>query len=125
VADFTRAKLEDAQRLASAEADSTPHAWNSSMYAGSLASEHDTIWLMQQDTVLLGAAVLMQVLDEAHLQNFFISSRPGSKVPAACFLRYAPATALPCSYTSAPALPSTAHARLTIANPMAAVKTPS
>lgn len=72
MADFTRAKLDDAQRLASAEADSTPHAWNSSMYAGSLASEHDTIWLMQQDTVLLGAAVLMQVLDEAHLQNFFI-----------------------------------------------------
>jgi ribosomal-protein-alanine N-acetyltransferase len=72
VADLTRAQPADAHRLARAEADSTPHAWSSTLYTGSLESEHDTVWLMQQDNVLLGAAVLMQVLDEAHLQNFFI-----------------------------------------------------
>ncbi len=72
MADFTRAQLADAHRLACAEADSTPHAWSSTLYAGSLESEHDTVWLMQEGNVLLGAAVLMQVLDEAHIQNFFI-----------------------------------------------------
>ncbi|MDC7717253.1 ribosomal protein S18-alanine N-acetyltransferase [Vogesella sp. DC21W] len=75
MADFTRAKPEDAQRLARSEADSTPHAWSAGMYAGSLESEHDTVWLMLQDDILLGAAVLMQVLDEAHLQNFFINAK--------------------------------------------------
>ena len=42
------------------------------MYASSLESPQDTVWLMQADGALLGGAVLMQVLDEAHLQNFFI-----------------------------------------------------
>ena len=88
MADFTRAQLADAQRLASAEADSTPHAWSSTLYAGSLESEHDTVWLMQEDNVLLGAAVLMQVLDEAHVQNFFIHASHQGQGLGGQLLRY-------------------------------------
>lgn len=70
--DFTLARPEDAVRLAGAEADSTAHPWQTALYASSLASEHEQVWLMSEAGVLQGAAVLMQVLDEAHLQNFFI-----------------------------------------------------
>lgn len=69
---FLPATYEDAERLAKAEAETTPHAWSSIMYASSLGSSHDTVWLCQDSGVLQGAAVVMQVLDEAHLQNFFI-----------------------------------------------------
>lgn len=63
---------EDADRIAQAEADTTAHAWSSIMYASSLGSSHDTVWLYQSGQQVQGAAVVMQVLDEAHLQNFFI-----------------------------------------------------
>ncbi|MFN4237416.1 MAG: ribosomal protein S18-alanine N-acetyltransferase [Vogesella sp.] len=72
---YLRASPVDAERIAQAEAETTPHAWGPVMYASSLESGHDTVWLCQQQGQLQGAAVLMQVLDEAHLQNFFIHVR--------------------------------------------------
>jgi len=65
---------DDADRIAAAEAETTPHAWSRIMYASSLGSSHDRVWLCQDGQQIQGAAVLMQVLDEAHLQNFFIHS---------------------------------------------------
>ena len=70
--EFLLAQADDAVRLAQAEAESTAHAWSSMMYTSSLDSPQDTVWLMQAGGKLLGGAVLMQVLDEAHLQNFFV-----------------------------------------------------
>lgn len=72
VDNFLLASSDDAARIAAAEAATTPHAWREALYAGALQSDHDQVWLYQRDQQLLGAAVLMQVLDEAHLQNFFI-----------------------------------------------------
>lgn len=69
---FLLASHDDAERLALAEAETTPHAWSSIMYASSLGSSHDRVWLSLNGQQLQGAAVVMQVLDEAHLQNFFI-----------------------------------------------------
>lgn len=69
---FVLASLDDAARIAAAEAATTAHAWREALYAGALQSDHDQVWLYQRNQQLLGAAVLMQVLDEAHLQNFFI-----------------------------------------------------
>lgn len=69
---FLLARHDDADRIAAAEAETTPHAWSQIMYASSLGSSHDQVWLCQDGQQIQGAAVLMQVLDEAHLQNFFI-----------------------------------------------------
>lgn len=69
---FALANHTDAASIAAAEAETTPHAWSSIMYASSLGSSHDTVWLCRSGQHIQGAAVVMQVLDEAHLQNFFI-----------------------------------------------------
>lgn len=69
---FVLASHDDATSIAAAEAETTSHAWSSIMYASSLGSSSDCIWICRTGQQVQGAAVVMHVLDEAHLQNFFI-----------------------------------------------------
>lgn len=86
---ITLARHEDADRIALAEAETTPYAWSGIMYASSLGSSHDTIWLYQSSRHIQGAAVVMQILDEAHLQNFFIHKASQGQGLATALLQHA------------------------------------
>lgn len=61
----------DLDAVAEAEARIHPFPWTRGNFADSLAAGHDA-WLAQEDGRLIGYAVMMQVLDEAHLLNISV-----------------------------------------------------
>lgn len=58
--------------IANAEAASTPHPWSAAMYAESIEGQDQVFAYHVAPQQSIGFAVLLQVLDEAHLQNVFI-----------------------------------------------------
>ncbi|MEQ6291724.1 ribosomal protein S18-alanine N-acetyltransferase [Vogesella sp. GCM10023246] len=58
--------------IANAEAASTTHPWSSTMYAESIEGQDQVFAYHAEQQQAIGFAVLLQVLDEAHLQNVFI-----------------------------------------------------
>lgn len=61
-----------ATHIANAEAASTTHPWSAAMYAESIESQDQVLAYHTEEQQPIGFAVLLQVLDEAHLQNIFI-----------------------------------------------------
>lgn len=57
---------EDLDEVAACEARATAFAWSRQHFADSLAAGY-ACWLMRRDGELVGQAVVMNVLDEAHL----------------------------------------------------------
>lgn len=64
-------KNTDLDAVAEAEARIHPFPWTRGNFADSLAAGHGA-WLAQEDGRLIGYAVMMQVLDEAHLLNISV-----------------------------------------------------
>ena len=62
----------DAAWLAQAEADSSSHPWSEDMYRSSISSDSESVFLLHDNGEKIGAAVLMLVVDEAHLHNIFV-----------------------------------------------------
>ncbi|MFC3533980.1 ribosomal protein S18-alanine N-acetyltransferase [Vogesella facilis] len=61
-----------AEAIASAEAGSCAHPWSAAMYADSIAGQDLVFAYHLAPEQAIGFAVLLQVLDEAHLQNVFV-----------------------------------------------------
>lgn len=61
----------DLDAVAEAEARIYPFPWTRGNFADSLAAGHGA-WLVQEDERMTGYAILMQVLDEAHLLNISV-----------------------------------------------------
>ena len=61
----------DLDAVAEAEARIYPFPWTRGNFADSLAAGHGA-WLAQEDGRMIGYAVMMQVLDEAHLLNISV-----------------------------------------------------
>ncbi|MDN0081441.1 ribosomal protein S18-alanine N-acetyltransferase [Crenobacter sp. SG2305] len=61
----------DLTLLATLEARSTAHPWSEGQYRGSFESGHQ-LFIAQLDAEIVGLAVIMLVLDEAHLLNIVI-----------------------------------------------------
>lgn len=61
-----------AANIANAEAASTTHPWSAAMYAASIEGQDQVFAYHTEQQQVVGFAVLLQVLDEAHLQNIFI-----------------------------------------------------
>lgn len=61
----------DLDAVAEAERNIYPFPWTRSNFADSLAAGHGA-WLAQEDGHMTGYAVMMQVLDEAHLLNITV-----------------------------------------------------
>lgn len=61
----------DLDAVAEAEARIHPFPWTRGNFADSLAAGHD-VWLAREDGILVGYAVMMQVLDEIHLLNISV-----------------------------------------------------
>jgi ribosomal-protein-alanine N-acetyltransferase len=61
----------DLDAVAAAEALIHPFSWTRGNFADSLAAGHGA-WLAQEDKCMTGYAILMQVLDEAHLLNISV-----------------------------------------------------
>ena len=61
----------DLDAVAEAEARIHPFPWTRGNFADSLAAGHRA-WLAQEDKRMAGYAILMQVLDEAHLLNISV-----------------------------------------------------
>ncbi|BAO30045.1 ribosomal-protein-alanine acetyltransferase [Sulfuritalea hydrogenivorans sk43H] len=61
----------DLEAVAAAEARIHPFPWTRGNFADSLVAGHGA-WLAQEDGRMTGYAVMMQVLDEAHLLNISI-----------------------------------------------------
>lgn len=61
----------DLDAVTEAEQRIYPYPWTRGNFADSLAAGHDA-WLAQEDGQMTGYAVMMQVLDEAHLLNISV-----------------------------------------------------
>ena len=61
----------DLDAVAAAEALIHAFPWTRGNFADSLAADHGA-WLAQEDKCMTGYAILMQVLDEAHLLNISV-----------------------------------------------------
>ncbi|HEX5126306.1 MAG TPA: ribosomal protein S18-alanine N-acetyltransferase [Rhodocyclaceae bacterium] len=65
---FTPMRLEDLDWLAASESEIYPFPWHRGNFADSLTAGHSG-WLVHYDGVRSGYAIVMTVLDEAHILN--------------------------------------------------------
>jgi ribosomal-protein-alanine N-acetyltransferase len=64
---------EDLDAVAAGEKESTQFPWNRALFADSLHAGYSS-WVLRQNAVLIGHAVLLSVMDESHL--LVITIRP-------------------------------------------------
>ena len=69
--DYPAMTATDLDAVAAAEGRIHPFPWTRGNFADSLAAGHGA-WLAQEDGRMIGYAVMLQVLDEAHLLNISV-----------------------------------------------------
>ncbi len=65
-------QMADLDRIMQIEPTVFPYPWSRGNFSDSLNSGY-SCWVMEEDKVIIGYAVLMMVLDEAHLLNISIA----------------------------------------------------